>query len=324
MLNTLVRRFAQMAFVMFGISVLVFLIFFATPGVDPAARLAGRNASPEVLAAVRASFGLDQPLPIQYLMMMKKMFITQDLTSFVNRGQMIVPELVQAAPVTISLVVGSALLWVGLSIPIGMLAAAFKDRFLDRVLMGLVIVGISPPVFWLGEITNLITQSRYHDTWLFSWVPPLGYIPFSEDPWGWFKCLVLPCANVAVLYIGIYARLLRSNIIEANQQDFIRTARAKGLSEWQILFRHSLRTSLITFATLFGLDFGFLVGGGVLLTEVVFGLPGIGKLTYESLRVLDLPTIMGTVLWGAFFVVASNAIIDSLYAFIDPRARHAS
>lgn len=324
MVSTLIRRAAQMLFVMFGISIIVFLIFFATPGIDPVARLAGRNASPEVLAAVKASFGLDQPLPIQYLLMMKKLFITQDLTSFINRGELVVPEIIQAAPITLSLVGGAAILWVAFSMVVGVLAAAFKNSILDRFLMTVVMVGISLPVFWLGEVINLITQSRYHDTWLFSWVPPLGYTPLTTDPWLWFKGLVLPCASLAVLYIGIYARMLRSNIIEANQQDYIRTARAKGLSEVQILLRHALRTSLITFVTLFGLDFGFLVGGGALLTEVVFGLPGIGKLTYDALGQVDLPTIMGTVLYASFFIVLSNAIIDSLYAFIDPRARHAS
>jgi peptide/nickel transport system permease protein len=170
---------------------------------------------------------------------------------------------------------------------------------------------------------NLLSQSRWHDTWLFSWVPPLGYVALTDDPWGWFKVLVIPWFTLAVFYAGLYGRILRSAIIEASQEDYIRTARAKGLGEIRVLIRHALRCSLITVVTLFGLDFGALVGGGALLTEVVFGLHGIGKLTYDSLVSLDLPVIMATVMYGSFFVVAANALVDILYAFIDPRVRGA-
>jgi peptide/nickel transport system permease protein len=178
------------------------------------------------------------------------------------------------------------------------------------------------PVFWLGEIANLITQRDLHRTWLFSWVPPLGYIPFSEDPGGWFRALVIPWIVLATLFIGLYARVLRASLIEAYQEDYIRTARAKGLSESRVLFRHALRTSLITFVSLFGLDFGALVGGGALLTEVVFGLQGVGKLTFDALQNLDLPVIMASVIYAAFFVVAANAAVDVAYLLLDPRVRH--
>ncbi len=321
MLSLLVRRMAQMTFVMVGISVLVFLIFFATPGADPAARIAGRNASPEVLAAVRHDFGLDRPLPVQYALMMERLFITQDLTSFVNRGQEVIPEVAEAAPITLSLVLGAAFFWIVGSIGIGLLAAATKDSLLDRLLMVLGLIGISMPVYWLGEIVNLITQSRFHDTWLFSWVPPLGYTALTEDPWLWFKTLLLPWITLAILYIGLYGRVLRANLVEAGQEDYIRTARSKGLSESRILIRHALRTSLIAFVTLFGLDFGALVGGSALLTEVVFALQGVGKLTYDALHNLDLPVIMATVMYASFFVVFANALVDIAYATLDPRVR---
>ena len=321
MLSLLVRRTAQMLFVMAGISILVFLIFFATPGSDPASRIAGRNASPEVLAAVRHDFGLDRPLPVQYALMMQHLFITHDLTTFVNRGQRVIPEVIEAAPVTLSLVLGAAVFWVIGSIGIGVLAAATRDSVVDRLLMAAGLIGISMPVYWLGEIVNLVTQSRFHDTWLFSWVPPLGYTAFTEDPWLWFKTLLLPWMTLAILYIGLYGRVLRANLVEAMQEDYIRTARAKGLSESRILLHHALRTSLIAFVTLFGLDFGALVGGGALLTEVVFGLQGVGKLTYDALRNLDLPVIMATVMYASFFVVFANALVDITYATLDPRVR---
>lgn len=321
MLFALVRRFGQMLFVMFGISVLVFLIFFATPGADPAARIAGRNATPEVLAAVRVSFGFDQPVYVQYATMMKKIFITGDLTSFVNRGWKVVPAVLDTIPVTLSLVLGAAVLWVVFGLLIGIAAAATRGTWADKLLMVLGLIGISMPVYWLGEMMNLVSQSRYHDTWMFSWVPPLGYKNLSDDPKGWFLTLVIPWITLSILYIGLYGRVLRAAIIESLQEDFIRTARAKGLSETRILLGHALRTSLISFVTLFGLDFGALVGGSALLTEVVFGLQGVGKLTYDALQNLDLPVIMTTVMYASFFVVMANALVDAVYILLDPRVR---
>jgi peptide/nickel transport system permease protein len=321
MLNTLIRRLVQMIFVMFGISVIVFLIFFATPGADPSSRIAGRNAAPETLAQVRHDFGLDRPLPVQYALLMKKLFITRDLTSFQNRGQLVVPQLVEATPITLSLVIGGAVLWVIGGIAVGLAAAATKNSILDRTLMILGLIGISMPVFWLGEVLNLITQSRLHDTWLFSWVPGLGYKELLKQPWEWFKTMIIPWISLAILYIGLYGRVLRASLIEASEEDYIRTARSKGLTETQVMLRHALRTSLITFVTLFGLDFGALVGGSALLTEVVFGLQGVGKLTYDALKNLDLPVIMASVMYASFFVVAANFLVDIGYAVLDPRVR---
>jgi peptide/nickel transport system permease protein len=323
MFGTIIRRLAQMAFVMLGISILVFLIFFATPGADPAARIAGRNASPEVLAAVRHSFGLDRPLPIQYLRLMKRLFITGNLTSFVNRGQKVIPTILQAVPVTVSLVVGAAVIWVIGGVLVGVIAAKNRGRFADRFLMLLSLLGISMPVFWVGEVANLITQSRLHDTILFGWVPALGYKPFLEEPFMWFKTMLIPWFVLATLFVGLYGRVLRASIIEAYSEDYIRTARAKGLSETRILLRHALRTSLITFVSMFGLDFGALVGGGALLTEVVFGLQGVGYVTYVALQNLDLPVIMAAVMYASFFVVMANALVDVSYALLDPRVRDA-
>jgi peptide/nickel transport system permease protein len=317
----LLRRLGEMVFVLVSISVLVFLIFFATPGADPAARLAGRGASPATLAAVRHAFGLDRPLPVQYALMMRHLFITQDLTSFVNPGQRVVPALLQAVPVTLSLVLGAAVIWLVLAVLVGVTAAACRDTIVDRALMFLSLLGVSIPVFWLGEVANLITQARFHDTWAFSWVPALGYVPLTQDPLGWFKSLVIPWLVLAVTYVGLYARILRANLVDAMTEDYIRTARAKGLSERQIILRHALRMSLITIVSMFGLDFGALVGGGALLIEVVSSLPGVGMLTYQALQNLDLPFIMAAVLYGAIFIVAANTAVDMLYTLLDPRTR---
>ncbi|BCI67628.1 ABC transporter permease [Acetobacter aceti] len=321
MLKALLQRFGQTAFVLFGISVLVFLVFFATPGADPTSRIAGKNASPETIAKVRQEYGFDRPLPVQYATMMKKLFITQDLTSYANRGEKVVPELIKAAPVTLSLATGGAVIWVVVSILMGTVAAAFRGTWIDRTLMAIGLIGISIPVFWLGQVANLITQARYHDTWLFSWVPALGYVPFAESPVGWFKALIIPWCTLAVLFIGVYARVLRSDLVTVSGEDFMRTARAKGLSPTRVLLVHGLRTSMITFVSLFGMDFAQLIGGGALLTEVVFGLQGVGRLTYQALSALDLPLIMASVMYSAVFVVLANALVDVIYIFLDPRVR---
>jgi peptide/nickel transport system permease protein len=156
---------------------------------------------------------------------------------------------------------------------------------------------------------------------VFSWVPALGYTPLTVDPWQWFLHLLFPWLTLSVLYIGFYSRVLRSSLIDTENEDFVRTARSKGITERRVLFRHVLRNSMITFVSLFGLDFGALVAGGALLTEVVFGLPGVGKLTYDSLQNLDLPVIMATVLYASFFIVLANAVVDIVYGLLDPRVR---
>jgi peptide/nickel transport system permease protein len=322
MARFLLRRSASMVFVLFSISVLVFLIFFATPSADPAARIAGRNASQETLAQVRHSFGLDQPLPVQYGRMMQHLFVDRDLTSFVNRGAEVLPQVKAAVPVTFSLVLGAAVIWVIVAIAGGLAAARWRGTWVDPVVMVLGVVGVSLPVYWLGEVVNLVTQSRLHDS-LFRWVPPLGYAPLSAGVGPWALHLLFPWLTLAVLYAGIYARVLRGELVTALGEDYVRTARAKGISERRVLIRHALRCSLIAFVSLFGLDFGALVGGYALLTEVVFGLQGIGKLTYDSLQNFDLPVIMATVVYAAFFVVVANAIVDLVYAWLDPRVRHA-
>jgi peptide/nickel transport system permease protein len=321
MVAFIVRRIIGLVVVLFAITVLVFLIFFATPGIDPSARLAGRNPSPTTVAAVKHEFGLDRPLPVRYALMMKRLFISRDLVSYGNQALLVVPAIWAAAPVTFSLVIGAAVLWFVMSILLGLIAVTFKGTVVDPIIMILALIGISMPVFWLGEVVNLITQDRLHDTFLFSWVPPLGYTPLTEDPWQWFLHLIFPWITLSILYIGFYARVLRADLLENESADYVRTARAKGLSPKSVLVKHQLRNSLITFVSLAGLDLGVLIGGGALLTEVVFGLPGIGRLTYNALLSLDLPVIMATVIYGAFFITIMSAAIDIVYARLDPRIR---
>ncbi len=320
MTTFIVKRIAAMILVLFSISVLVFLIFFATPGVDPAARIAGRNADQLTLQQVRASFELDKPIPARYVSMMKHLFVSQDLTSYVNRGAKVLPQLTQAIPATLSLVFGAAIIWLLVGIFFGIAAASSKRKWMDPTISFLGIVGISLPVYWLGEVVNLITQSKLHNS-VFSWVPPLGYVPLTENPFQWFLHLIFPWLTLALLYAGIYIRVLRSEILGVMREDYVKTERAKGASEKRILYKHATRMSLITIVSLFGLDFGALVGGSALLTEVVFGIQGVGKLTFNALRDFDLPVIMATVMYASFFVVLANAVVDILYAVLDPRVR---
>jgi peptide/nickel transport system permease protein len=319
-LTFIVRRTAWTVVVMFVITVLVFFIFFKTPGVDPARAIAGRDPTPQTLAEVRAQFGLNRPLFVQYGLMMKRIFISRNLVSYSDQGELVIPEIFAAAPATLSLVFGASVIWIVAAIGMGVAAATLRGRIYDPILMILALIGVSTPVFWLGQVTNLITQGSLHSS-IFSWVPPLGYTSFTVSPVKWFEGLVFPWITLSILYIGFYARVLRANLIEVQSEDYVRTARAKGLSERRVLLRHTLRTSMITFVSLFGLDFGALVGGGAILTEVVFGIHGIGFLTWESLINLDLPTIMAVVIYGAFFIVLANALVDVAYAWLDPRVR---
>ena len=321
MLTFIIRRLLWTVLVMFVITLVVFVIFFKTPGVDPARAIAGRNPSAQVLQEIRAQFGLDKPLPVQYGLMMKSIFISRDLVSYSNQGVKVVPEIAAATPATLSLVFGAAVIWVVMAIVIGVSAALLRGTLFDPLLMVLALIGISAPVFWVGEVANMLTQGGLHSS-----VPVLlgaaarVHIVHAE-PALWFKGLIIPWITLSILYIGFYGRVLRANILESQSEDYVRTARAKGLSERRVLFRHTLRTSMITFMSLFGLDFGALVAGGALLTEVVFGIHGVGYLTYQALCNLDLPMIMGTVVYGAFFIVLANALVDVGYAWLDPSIR---
>jgi peptide/nickel transport system permease protein len=316
-----VRRALWTVVVLFAISALTFLIFFKTPGVDPARQMAGRSSDPATIAQIRRQFDFDKPLPVQYVAFMDHLLITRDLASYSSRGLLVVPEIQSAAPVTLSLVFGASVLWVVFSVLMGVAAAVSKGRPLDPILMIIGLIGLSMPVFWLGEVLQLITQDKLHNSFVFHWLPAPGYVPLTSSPAAWASHLILPWIALSTQYIGFYGRVLRSSLLEVLSQDYIRTARAKGLSERRVLLAHALRTSTITFVSLFGLDFGALVGGGALLTEVVFGLPGVGYLTYQAISNLDLPVIMAAVVYGAFFIVLANAVVDVLYAWLDPRIR---
>jgi len=308
-----VRRLLAMLLVLFAISIIVFLIFNVIPSSDPAQRLAGKNATPQLVASISEEWGFEEPLPVQYWRMMKKVF-TADLISY-NSRQNVDEQIAEGIPATFSLCIGAALIWMSFGILFGYLSAVKAGRATDRVLTVLALVGISMPVFWLAAIL------LYYLTFEVELFPSGSYVPLSEDPLGWAYHLVLPWLTLAIIFIGFYSRVLRSNMLDAMDEDYVRTARAKGLSERRVRIRHVLRNSLIPIVTLFGLDFGAVLGGGAILTEAVFNLHGVGQYAAESIENLDLPPIMAVTLFGAFFIVLLNALVDIAYAWLDPRIR---
>jgi peptide/nickel transport system permease protein len=307
-----VRRMVGMVAVLFAVSVLTFLIFNVVPNSDPAVRMAGKNATPQLIESITEEWGFDEPLPQQYLTMMKKVF-SGDLISYEGR-EPVDERILEGIPATFSLCIGAAAIWMFFGILFGYLSAVRAGGWLDRTLTVVAVAGISMPVFWLAAIfLNYLTYKAE----LF---PSGGYVELTADPAEWAYHLFLPWVTLAILYLGFYSRVLRSSMLDAMNEDYVRTARAKGLSERRVMRRHVMRNSLIPIVTLFGLDFGALLGGAILI-EALFNLNGIGQYAYEALSHFDLPPIMAITLFGAFFVVLFNALVDIAYAWLDPRIR---
>jgi peptide/nickel transport system permease protein len=302
-----------MVAVLFAVSVLVFLIFNVIPNSSPAQRLAGKRATPTLVKSIEEEWGFDDPLPLQYLTMMEKVF-SGELVSYAPRVS-VDERIVEGIPATLSLSIGAAVIWLFFGILFGYLAAVRAGGALDKALTGVAIAGISIPVFLLAPV---LLYFLTYETELF---PNGGYVPLGEDPLQWAYHLILPWFTVAALSIGFYSRVLRSNMLDAMNEDYVRTARAKGLSERRVMIRHVLRNSLIPIVTLFGLDFGATVAGTAIITEKLFDINGVGGYAADSISKLELPPTMGVALYGAFFVVFFNALADVVYAYLDPRVR---
>jgi peptide/nickel transport system permease protein len=313
MLRFVVRRFAAMVVVLFAISVLTFLIFQAIPNGDPAQRLAGRTSTPETVEAIRRTWGFDKPIYDQYLLTMKNVF-TGNVISYTQQVD-VEQELVQDLPPTLSLAIGAGVIWLGLGIALGLLTAARAGGLLDRGLTVLALVGVSTPVFLLGAVLLYVLAYRLG---LF---PNGDYVGLTDDPLQWLWHMILPWTALSALFIGLYSRVLRANVLDTLSEDFVRTARAKGLSERQVLVRHVLRSSIIPIVSLWGLDFAATIGGGAILTESVFNLHGVGQYAAQSIGQLDVPPVLVIVMFGSFFVVLMSALTDIAYALIDPRIR---
>ena len=314
MARFIVRRLISMVFVLFAVSVLVFLIFNVIPNGDPEVRIAGRHATQSTIQAVREEWGFDEPVfPNQYVTTMEKVF-TGDLISYVNQLD-VVEEIWRGVPRTLALALGAAVMWMLFAVALGLFSAVKAGKFADRFLTILALIGISMPVFWVGALMN------YYLGFKAGIFPNGGYVEFGEDPVEWLHHLILPWTALSLLFIGFYSRVLRSNVLDTINEDYVRTARAKGLSERRVLLRHVLRNSMIPIVTLWGLDFGAVLGGGAILTETVFDLQGVGQYAADSISQLDVPPVMAVTMFGAFFIVLLNAVVDILYAYLDPRVR---
>ena len=313
MATFIVRRAFSCLVLLFAISVLTFLIFVAMPSSDPALRLAGRTATPQQIAAVRKTWGFDKPIYVQYAKTMEKVF-DGEVISY-SQQQNVESEIWRDLPVTVSLALGAGVLFLAFGILFGLMSAVRAGRFTDRALTVLAMFGISMPAFFLGAVME------YYLAYKAGIFPIGGYVKLTSDPWGWLTHLIMPWVSLAILYVGIYSRVLRSNTLDTLGEDYVRTARAKGLSRREVLVHHVLRNSLIPVITLWGLDLAALFGGAALLIETVFNLHGVGQYAAESIGRLDVPPILVITMLTAFFVVVLGAVTDVVYAVLDPRIR---
>ncbi|MGW5328745.1 ABC transporter permease [Streptomyces sp. NPDC004014] len=333
MISYILRRTFAAVILLLVVSAVTFAIFFLLPRLagQTADQLAqqyiGKSPSKADIAAVKHNLGLDQPVYVQYWHFIKGIVAgaTYDLGpttvhcdapcfgySFKNH-QAVWPELTSRLPITLSLAVGAAVLWLVSGVVAGVISALKPRSFLDRTFMGIALTGVSLPMFFTGNLAILL--------FTYQW-PIFGktYVPLTENPAQWANTLIPAWCSLALLYSAIYARLTRSGMLETMNEDFIRTARAKGLRERTVVTRHGLRAALTPIITVFGMDIGLLLGGAV-ITESVFSLPGIGQYAVQGITDNDLPKILGVTLLAAAFVVFANLLVDVLYAAADPRVR---
>jgi peptide/nickel transport system permease protein len=319
MTKYIIRRLLWVVVLLFLVSLLTFVIFYLLPSADPAQLRAGRQPNPALVAQIRHNLGLDKPWYTQYFHYMRRLVLHFDFGYSYQSNVSVKTLIFDRLPATVSLTIGAAVVWLVAGIAIGTISAVRRRSLFDRAAMGGALVAISAPVFWLGLMSLFLFAKDIGKVHIF---PGAGsYVPLSQDPIKWFTSLILPWLVLAASFAAIYARLLRANLIDVMSEDYIRTARAKGLPERRVVLRHGIRAAITPIVTAAGLDIGVLLGGAI-LTETVFNIPGIGRLAYDSILNGDLPMIQGTVLLGAFFIVMANLIVDVLYAFIDPRVRY--
>ena len=301
--------------VLIAVSFITYLIFVKIPGGDPAFRIAGRTATQQNIEDIRHKLRLNDPFYDQYWAMMKSLF-NGSLRSYSSQLN-VVSQIKAGIPATFSLCIGAGIIWLGFGILVGVISAVTAGRWSDTVITILALIGISMPVFWLGLIVRYLFAQGHP----FQFMPDGEYVPLTSNPWQWFTHLLMPWLVLAVLFIGFYGRVLRSNILDTINEDYVRTAKAKGLPYKRVLVKHVLRNSLIPIVTLFGLDFAAVIGGSAILTETVFDLKGVGQYAAQAVQDLDLPPIMGVTIYATFFIVLFSVLVDVLYAYLDPRIR---
>ncbi len=330
----IVRRLIATVFLLIIVSMITFSIFFLLPRLAGqttyglAAQYVGRSPTPAAVHAIERQLGLDVPLPVQYGRFLKGIVFGRHFDSGTSKAycpppcfgysfknqQPVWPLMVSNIPVTLSLAIGASILWLVGGVSIGVLSALRRGTLFDRFSMGVALAGVSLPIFFTGLIALALFSYRWP---IF---PNVQFVPFTQNPLLWAKNLILPWVTLAFLYAALYARLTRAGMLETMNEDYIRTARAKGLPERTVIVKHGLRAALTPIVTIFGLDIGLLLGGAV-ITEVTFSLHGLGQFTILAIDSQDLPEIMGVTMLAAFFIVFANLVVDILYAYVDPRVR---
>jgi peptide/nickel transport system permease protein len=317
------------------VSLVTFSIFFLVPrwaGANAdtlASRYVGKSADAQQIHALAKQLGFTDPLLVQYWRFFKAIFVGASYNtgpttehcpapcfgySFLSQNP-VWHDLIDRLPVTLSLALGAAVIWLVAGVATGVLSALRKGSVFDRAAMGVALAGVSLPIFFTGLLSLAIFSYTLHVT-----APGGSYTPFTSDPFQWAYDLILPWITLAFLYAAGYARLTRAGMLETMGEDYVRTARAKGLRERSVVSKHAMRATLTPIVTIFGLDLGLLLGGAI-LTETTFSLPGLGLYAHIALNNQDLPQLLGITLFGAFFIVVANLIVDLLYAVIDPRVR---
>jgi peptide/nickel transport system permease protein len=320
MVTYIIRRLLWSVVLLLAVSLIAFLIFVLMPAADPAILRAGRNPSPEVIAAIREQLGLDKPWWQQYLIYLENLIFHFDFGYSFQNNIAVRDTIFDRLPATASLALGGAVTWLLIGIPIGIISAIKRGTILDRLAMGGALLAISAPVYWVG-LVSIYLFSEDLGKLLPIFKGSGQYTPLTEDPVAWLTALLLPWLVLATAFAAIYARFLRSNLLDVMGEDYIRTARSKGLAERKVVFKHGLRSAITPIVTIFGLDVGILFGGAI-LTETVFNIPGVGRLAYDSIQKSDLPIVQGTVLIAALAIILMNLIVDIVYAFLDPRVRY--
>jgi peptide/nickel transport system permease protein len=333
MARYIIRRLIQAVAVVFVISIVTFGIFQIMPAIShasPAYLYVGKIADPHAIKAIESHLGLDKPVVTQYWVWLKGIFVGRTYSDgntvdkcpapclgYSYRFNTPVTDLIISRfPVTLSLTVGAAVLWLLIGVPIGIVSALRRGSFLDRSLMAFALAGVSLPTFFLGYVLLLVFS---YGPKALRWFPNPQWVPFSENPAQWAHNMVLPWLTIAITSAALYARLTRANVLEVNSEDYIRTAVAKGLPKRSVN-RHSMRSALTPLITIFGIDVAGLLAGAI-ITEQVFNLPGLGKLSVDAIATQDLPVIMGVTILGAIFIVIANIIVDIAYGVADPRVR---
>jgi peptide/nickel transport system permease protein len=316
----IVRRLLWAVLLLLFISFLTYLIFYKLPSADPVLLRAGRQPTPELIAAITEQLGLDKPWYVQYGKYLERLIFHFDFGYSYQNNIAVKETIFDRLPATISLAVGGAVVWLVVGVSVGIISAIKRGTILDRVAMGGALLAISAPVYWVGLVSIYLFSKDLGK--LLPLFDATGvYTPINEDPLKWAGKLILPWLVLATAFAAVYARFLRANLLDVMGEDYIRTARAKGLPERRVVFKHGVRSAITPVVTIFGLDLGILFGGAI-LTESVFNIPGVGRLAFDAIQKSDLPIVQGTVLIGAAAIIFFNLAVDVLYAFIDPRVRY--